>query len=367
LALQKSASIARLQEFKDLLASSSDSIEIDVVGTELALAQMYLLELDQPDSALSEYRYILENFPDDSLAPKASYGVGWVYAFKMNDRKKADEAFASLLKEYPESDYAVGAADYFVGRGAALDSLGVKTVAYYFVRAEEFLFTYERIDSAIAYYRLVCEQYPASQFRVKAITAMAFIHENITYNYEAAGSLYTFLSDSFPSTEHAQLAQVRLGLASPDIERRKPPDFADSMEFVSTDEEKGEKSDSIQVANNMNIRPTKGGIIDPLTGKEIPRAPRPKYQIQLRYPQAEWNSRLHGRVVRLKIRIDPFGKVDETELLATCGSDIIDDAAIVGVKDSEWDPNEIQIDQIGEWLYFEVRVDKPTLTIESPR
>ncbi len=364
LALQKSASIAKLQKFKDLLTSAPDSLDVDVVGTELALAEMFLTELNQPDSALSEYNYIVENYPDDTLAPKAAYGIGWIYAFNKKERAKADSAFASLLKQYPESDYAVGAADYFVGRGAALDSLGVKTVAYYFVRAEELLLTYNKIDSAMAYYRLVSENYPRSRFRPKAIAAMAYIGENITFDYAEAGSLYQFLSDSFPGTDYASFAQVHLGEAAPKIDVDRPPEYAESL-MVDSIATEGEEL--VQADEKNNAKPTRGGIIDPLTGKEIPRAPHPKYPVELRYPQAEWKSKLQGRVVRLKIRIDPFGEVEEVELLAGCGNDIIDRAAIAGVKDTEWNPDDIPVEQLGGWFYFEVRVNKPTLTINRSR
>lgn len=366
LALQKSASITKLQGFKELLQSANDSLEVDVVGTELALAEMYLLELDQPDSALSEYKFILENYADDTLAPKAAYGIGWVYANRHKDRSQADKAFAALLKQYPESDYAVGAADYFVGRGAALDSLGVKTVAFYFVKAEEFLLTYNRIDSALAYYTLVADGYPNSQFRPKALSAIAYIHERITFNYAVAESIYSFIADSFAGSDYAQLAEVRLGRAAPKIDMEKPPEFAESTVVADADKA-GSPTDNTQTGDLSDPRGTKGGIIDPITGRELPRAPRPKYPVELRYPEAEYSSKLQGRVVRLKVRIDPFGEVQEVELMATCGNDAIDKAAIAGVKETEWDPEEIPLEYLGEWFYFEVRVEKPILTIDSQR
>ncbi|HHS50230.1 MAG TPA: tetratricopeptide repeat protein [candidate division Zixibacteria bacterium] len=365
LALQKSASIARLTEFQNLRDSSHDTLDIDVAGTGVALAEMYLLDLNMPDSALSEYNFVLKNYPNDSLAPKSAYGIGWIYAHQKRNRDKADSAFAELLKQYPESDYAVGAADYFVGRGAALDSLGVQTVAFYFVKAEEFLLTHNRIDSALAYYRLVADEYPKSQFRPKAIAAMAYIHEYKTFNYQMAESLYTFIADSLSGSEFSELAEVRLGRAAPKFETERPPEFDEVAEAEEHPEERPQQR--MGQSRDMDIRPTQGGVIDPATGREMPRAPRPRFPVELRYPEAEWSSRLEGRVVRLKIRIDVFGKVEETEILATCGSDIIDQAAIRGVENNEWDTEEIPLEYLGDWFYYEVRVQKPALTIDSPR
>lgn len=365
LALQKSSSIARLQEFKDRLASADDSMSVDVVSTELALAEMYILELNQPDSALAQYNYILQEYPEDSLAPKAAYGIGYVYAYNKKEREKADSAFAQLLIEYPESDYAVGAAEYFIGRGAALDSLGVETVAYYFVKAEEYLFTYNKIDSALAYYRLVSEDYDNSSFRPKAIAARAYIHENITYNYDTAESLYQFLSDSFPSTEFSELANVRLGKAAPKIDQEKPPEVPSDLANSDTlSEEQIEKLKEDKLRQEELAR-RQGQILDPETGEPLPRAPRPRRAIELRYPQAEWSTDLQGRRVRLKIKINAFGEAEEVNLLASCGNEIIDQAAITGVENAEWDPADIPIEQMGGWFYYEVVVRKPKETIDT--
>lgn len=370
LALLKSSSIARLQEFKNQLAEANDSTDIDIVRTELALAEMFILELGQPDSALAQYAYIVENYPDDSLAPKAAYGLGYVYAHSKKDRELADSAFAELLIKYPNSDYAVGAADYFVGRGAALDSLGVQTVGYYFVRAEEFLLTYNRIDSALANYRLVSETYPNSAFRPKSIIARAYIHENHTHNYEIAESLYQFLADSFSGTEYASLAKVRLGLEAPDLKPEKPDEYAfgeetKESEFDDDQLDRVEQRRIEEERRQEEQRGRRGEYIDPETGQPLPRAPNPIRGIELRYPQAEWSSELQGRRVRLKIRIDAFGEVRETELLATCGNEIIDRAAITAVEESEWNPEDIPIEHIGGWFYYEVIVRKPKETIDS--
>jgi len=369
LALQKSASIAKLQEFQDMLDAENDSVEVDVVGTELALAEMYLLELNQPDSALSEYRFVVENYPEDSLAPKAAYGIGWVYFYSMNEREKADSAFAEVLKKYPESDYAVGAADYFVGKGAALDSMGVRTVAYYFVKGEENLFTYGRIDSALHYYKFVCDSFPESQYFPKALSARAYIHENETYKYEVAESLYQFLADSFSTTEYARIAQVRLGNAAPSFEKEKPPEsVADTTGamVLNKDEEKRKEDINTRRTDGRQSYGRDEGIVDPTTGEFLPRAPRPIHPVELRYPQEEWSSDLQGRVIRMKVRINSFGEAEEVELFrnGSCGNEVIDRAALQGVEDVEWRAEDIPIEYINEWFFYEIRVTKPKLTID---
>jgi TonB family protein len=269
------------------------------------------------------------------------------------------------LKRYPESDYAIGATDYFIGRGAALDSLGVRTAAYFFVKAEEYLLTFNRIDSALANYQIVIDTFETSRYRPKAFAAQAYIYERKTYNSHLAESLYQFISDSFPGSNYSQLAQVRLGKAAPTFEKEVPPELAaDSMKLAMADSSR--KTDSGRQSEKSGRSPS-GSYIDPVTGKELPRAPYPRYPIELRYPQSDWKSDLQGQVVRVKIQIDPFGQARDAVLLATCGSNVIDQAALMAVKQTEWKPEDIPIEYLGGWFYFEVPVEKPKMTIDRDR
>lgn len=341
LALKRSAVVARLLTYQQQI-DNADSLGIDIVATELALAEMYLTELNEPDSAISAYNFILKNYPNDSLAPKAAYSVGWVYANAKRDYDTADSAFAELLKRYPESDYAVGGAEYFKNRGGSLDSLAIRNVAYYFVKAEEFWLTYNWLDSAITYYSIVIDSFPNSRWVPKAIAAKAELMALLGHSDEAK-KLYIQLSREFSGTSYDSLAKIRLGEARASI--TKPSIEPRETVAVATKD-----------ASKISGRDTTEFTYDNLPNAPPPKKPR---RITLFYPEQEWSSRLQGRVIRLKIKIDPFGKVVDKELIMSCGNKVIDDAALTAVDYVEFNPADIDITLFNTWFLLSIRVTKP--------
>ncbi len=341
LAQQRSAQIAKLLEYRNQIANA-DSLGINVVAVELALAEMYLTELDQPDSSISAYKRIIENYPDDSLASKANYSLGWVWAYSKKDFDTADTVFTALLQNYPETDYAVGEGDYFKSRGGSLDSLAARNVAYYFIKAEEFWLTYGWLDSALVYYNKVCDSFPDSRWIARAMAAKAGILIILGRTDEATLT-YQELSAKFTGTEYDSLAKFRLGESVAIVIDKQEAPKIDSTIYALADTQATQESDTFRG-----------------TYENLPRAPRPIKQIRLRYPEAEWSSRYQGQKIRLKIKIDPFGKVTDVQLLRTCGNSVIDDAGIMAARKAEFDASLIDIAFFNTWFVFDIPVQKPT-------
>ncbi|MCP4706655.1 MAG: tetratricopeptide repeat protein, partial [candidate division Zixibacteria bacterium] len=73
-ALQRSSDIGKLEQFlkRNVLDTSSTRAQIDsAASTQYLLAELYFFQLDKPDSAYQEFEYIIKNFPESYLAPKA--------------------------------------------------------------------------------------------------------------------------------------------------------------------------------------------------------------------------------------------------------------------------------------------------------
>jgi len=58
---------------------------------------------NQLDQAVSEYRVVLDKWPDSSLAAQSYYGLGWALLGK-RDYAAADEAFSGLVEKFPNED-----------------------------------------------------------------------------------------------------------------------------------------------------------------------------------------------------------------------------------------------------------------------
>ena len=345
LARKRADQISRLLAYRRQIANP-DSAGVSVVSAKLALAEMYLTEFGEPDSAIKTYESILKQYPDDSLAPKASYSLGWVWAFAKKDYKKADSVYAELLKKYPESDYAVGGAEYFKSRGGSLDSLAVRNVAYYFIKAEEFWLTYNWKDSALAYYDIVIDSFPNSVWVPKAMAAKAEILSQLGRNDEAK-QIYMTLSSHFAGTEYDSLAKIRLGESVAIAQNKVIPPKIDTTLFSKADTGHSARADTFRN-----------------TYDNLPLAPRPLKRIRLFYPEQEWSSRLQGRTVRIKIKIDAFGKVSDAKLLMSCGNTVIDQAAMLAVRKAEFDPSKIDISMFDKWFLIKIPVTRPVRETE---
>ncbi|MCH7548784.1 MAG: peptidylprolyl isomerase [Candidatus Krumholzibacteriota bacterium] len=59
-----------------------------------------------PNVKIEAYKEIVDKFPDDDIAPKALFMVGFVYAEELNDFLQADRTFAQVIASYPDNDMA---------------------------------------------------------------------------------------------------------------------------------------------------------------------------------------------------------------------------------------------------------------------
>ncbi len=339
LALKRSASIAKLDKYKALLADSTASMHL-----QFQLGEMYIFELNQPDSAIKQFEYITRKASEDKWAAKALYSLGWIYENKKSDINKANEYYANLLQEYPNTDFSIGAVEYFKEKGAGLDSLNVNTPKYNFVKAEEFLFTYQWYDSALIYYDRVIELFPESYLVPKAYLAKAYIYENKLNQPHRAKSVYRKLAEGSDGDEITQYARVRLGEDQPITEEVR--DEGDLVEEVSEDTSSILLDDELRDELPQSEMP-----------RRIPNAPPPLHKGKLIYPEAEFTSKLENKNIPLKILINQFGEVEEVELMRATTNEVIDSALVQAAKRTEFDP--IKLESRPTWYYYNIKIIRP--------
>jgi len=337
-ALTRSANIGKLTSYQTEIDTLGEEASVE---TQLKLAEMYLFGLEQIDSAINEYEYIAENYPEDKLAPKALYALGWTYLFKKNDPNKAAEYFSRILADYPNSDYTVGAVAFFKQKGVAVDSIGAKTVGFLFAKGEDFYLVYNRLDSALYYYSTVATNFPESKFRPRALLAMADIIGERLGEQDSAKKLYSLVKEEYKETEYSQFAKAKLGEKTLEVARAKMPE-----------EEKEVEPDTVTYAQAKDTTTE-------VAWEDLPKAPNPKKRGVLSYPEQEYRSDLEGKRVKLKIRIDPFGKVTEVKILQPTGSAAIDEGIKKAAEDTEFDPLEIDISNYNKWFRYEIYITKP--------
>jgi TolA-binding protein len=93
-----------LQDPRD---EAENQVRFEELATQLMrVAEIDLVELDQPRLALREYQMVLTEFAGSSQGPRASFAIAWIYEHRLSDRGSALRAYEDVLRDYPESPQA---------------------------------------------------------------------------------------------------------------------------------------------------------------------------------------------------------------------------------------------------------------------
>jgi len=348
----QSARVAMLRSQSLLELERVRTGEIDTTNREklidnyFRMGEIYLFDLNAPDSALAIYQYILKNYPESPMACKALYGIAWINQYSYKDIQRADSLYAAILDTCSGTDWAPKSAEYFKMRGTALDSTRVRTVAYYFIKAEEFLLTYQWPDSALKYYSKVTTEYPTSRYTPKALLAIALILKKYKGMVDSANVIYNYVAKNYEGTDYAKEAGFQLGNIPSPPERLagrvpiEPPRYEPKVPAETTT--------TVKSAPETTS-----------TTPSLPYAPPPKERAELVYPEQEYSSALEGKILKLKILINSFGEVQDAQLLGSSGNPVIDQAAIQAAKKTKFDPLSIDITKYNTWFLYEIRITRP--------
>jgi TonB family protein len=332
-ALARNSNISRIAEYQKALSDE----ESKQSGRSLfLLGELYLTQMDQPDSALAQYLTLVDRFPESEYAAKSLYAAAWIKENVMHDTTGAEEMRWRILSEYPESDYLK----------PALESLGESPASFGFEEdnaeriyqeAEGLLLVEQEVDSALALYERIIEDFPHSVYAAKSAYAKAWTIEHYANPGDSTAIFaYQTVIDGYPESEYAEEAKIKLGFAS-----RARPTLPAPRETTPTQEE-----DSTLLAQPDT------------SGPEIPKAPLPLQRGQFVYPETEIMSGVRGAVV-LKIRIEFDGTVSEAEVVNSLDNPWIDEAAQEAALNTVFTVEDIDMQHLGGWFLYTVEVIPP--------
>lgn len=81
----------------------------DFAVLRMRLAEIWLLEFENSDKALEEYRTVLEEFPESEYIPRALYAIAWIEQNTKGNEKDALAGYRTIENDYPDTDYAIAA------------------------------------------------------------------------------------------------------------------------------------------------------------------------------------------------------------------------------------------------------------------
>lgn len=333
LALTKSANISRIAEYQQALSAE----ESEQSGKALfLLGELYLTQMDQPDSALAQYLALAERFPESEYAAKSLYAAAWILENVKQDPAGAEEIHWRIVAEHPGSDYLKPALD-FLDESPESFGLEADNAEEIYFEAERLLFERHQVDSALALYELIIDEFPGSLYAGKSAFARAWAIEYYNNPGDSTAIFaYQNVIDEYPQSEYAEEAKIKLGLS-----RRVRPTLPAPRETTPTQE-----MDSTLLAQPDT------------SGPEIPTAPKPHRKAEFVYPETEIMSGVRGGVV-LKIRIEFDGTVSEAEVVNSLDNPWIDEAAREAALNTLFDVEEIDMKDLGGWFLYTVEVKTP--------
>jgi len=73
----------------------------DLASKQLQVAEIDLLDLDQPLLALGEFERVLVDYAASFAAPKAAFGIAWIYDYRLRDAARAQAAYDRVVRDFP--------------------------------------------------------------------------------------------------------------------------------------------------------------------------------------------------------------------------------------------------------------------------
>ncbi len=371
-AFQRSTDIGKLDEFKaraKLDTAATQTTIDEAAARQYELAELYWFNLNKPDSAINEMKYLIDNFPAAYDAPKAMIALSAMVRNFEEDPVKADSILNQVLINFPNSDYVPQAVEALNLKGTPADS---GYAAYYLNLAENYLIDREMPDSARYFYQFIIDSFPDSKYYIQSRFALIWLTEN--YNSPGDSSLYFAyqeFADSFPGTEWAQLAKKKTA-SQPDQKPEKnaiPTDEADTAgQLAEVEDTTGEEIDTASTSGYteelQSIYLSESGDTLPLfTAQPV------QFRELFVYPTEAYYLAWQGNLY-FQIKLDFSGEVLEHRLMSHSPSPELDRRAELTVKTLRFDQldvskivAELELEPAAEgggyWFVFKYRVFLP--------
>ncbi len=173
-----------------------------------SLAETYTYSFDHPDSALTQYRLIMEELPGSSFAIKSEYFLGLheLRAGGSYSEETEKSLKLEIIEKYPESDFTQ---DLKVTLGLIEKPPDVRAL----LEAELSRMSGDDSEMYLELFSQVIDTFPGTKSAYRARFLLAYYSEHDVGDWESAADLYQALADETPnanSEEFVKLAQEKM-------------------------------------------------------------------------------------------------------------------------------------------------------------
>lgn len=204
-----------------------------LITNKLQLAETYMFQFGQIDSAFAQYDEIIELFPDHPSTAKAIYSKAFIYENEYQDKEKTDSMLYLLVHRFPDSFQAEEARRIL---GLPMRNNQVDYAHELYIQAEKNLFSNSKIEEALRQFRQVVDTYPESEDAPKALYALGWIYEKKKSANEKALEIYQTLLKDYPDSQYAKQVQKKIkAVEQPTAEDKTSSEEEVSAQDVVTD------------------------------------------------------------------------------------------------------------------------------------
>ena len=183
----KSNQISMLEKTLEQIEAEDDSLAR--ARLRFSLAELYTFSFNRPDSALSQYHFIIEEAPGTDFAVRSEYFLG-LHELRDSDsysEETDNELMEDIIEKYPESAFTQRLKVH-------LGLIEKPPEIVEFLKAEEAKLSGEDPELYMPMYRAIADSFPDTEAACKSLFAMAYFYEHELDEMEKARELYTELA-----------------------------------------------------------------------------------------------------------------------------------------------------------------------------
>ncbi len=172
-----------------------DSAKTILAKNMLELGNLFLTDLDVPDSAYYLYKKILVDYNSPVYYPNTLYALGSYY-LTINQKEKADSLFEIIYSDYKNRSIVNAAADKL---NKPLIDLNFDPAKDQYTSAEDLMLSGNYSQSLSKFFNIY-KEYPNSAVAPKALYTSGWILENDLFLPDSAASVYDTLISKYPKS-----------------------------------------------------------------------------------------------------------------------------------------------------------------------
>ena len=174
-----------------------DSAKSIISKNNLELGNLFLTELNVPDSAYNLYKQNLEEYSSTNYHPNTLYAMGSYY-LTVNEKQKADSLFKIIYDNYKDRSIVNAAANKLQ---LPLVDLKFDPAKDSYASAEDLMLSGDFRTSVSKFFNIYTN-YPKSSLAPQALYASAYILENDLFLLDSAAAVYDTLISKYPTTTY---------------------------------------------------------------------------------------------------------------------------------------------------------------------